>query len=108
MSQRSDLPFGSEFSPSQIELPKLLDLAIAHAGNVKAPQDAIRARFFDGHGGGNIKNQNTLAMNCRPGMKAYGIIDETATLTDLGHALYNLKDELEKLYEALARHILLN
>ena len=30
--QKSDLPFGSEFSPSQIELPALLDLAMTYAG----------------------------------------------------------------------------
>jgi len=28
MMQKSDLPFGSEFSPSQIDLPKLLELAM--------------------------------------------------------------------------------
>lgn len=36
--QKSDLPFGSEFSPSQIELPELLELAMTHAGIVKALQ----------------------------------------------------------------------
>lgn len=35
---KSDLPFGSEFSPSQIDLPELLELAITHAGDVKALQ----------------------------------------------------------------------
>jgi hypothetical protein len=30
MSKKSDLPFGSEFSPSQIELPDLLDIIDAH------------------------------------------------------------------------------
>lgn len=36
--QKSDLPFGSEFSPSQIDLPELLELAMTHAGNVRALQ----------------------------------------------------------------------
>ncbi|MCL4829265.1 MAG: hypothetical protein KJZ95_18005 [Caldilinea sp.] len=69
---------------------------------------AIQARFFSTHGAGNAKNQATLAMNCRLGMKAYGLIDEDANLTDFGRRLYSLKNDESKLYEALARHILLN
>lgn len=38
MMQKSDLPFGSEFSPFQIDLPKLLELAMMHASGVKALQ----------------------------------------------------------------------
>lgn len=108
MVQKSDLPFGSEFSPSQIELPELLDLAMTHAGDVKALQAAIQARFFSMHGAGNAKNQAKLAMNCRLGMKAYGLIDEDANLTDFGRRLHSLRNDESKLYEALARHILLN
>lgn len=108
MMQKSDLPFGSEFSPSQIILPELLDLAIDHAGDVKALQTAIQARFFSTHGGGNAKNQATLAMNCRLGMKAYGLVDNDAHLTAFGRSLYGVKNDESKLYNALARHILLN
>lgn len=108
MVQKSDLPFGSEFSPSQIELPELLDLAMTHAGDVKALEAAIQARFFSMHGAGNAKNQAKLAMNCRLGMKAYGLIDEDANLTDFGRRLHSLRNDESKLYEALARHILLN
>ncbi|MBI5902757.1 MAG: restriction endonuclease [Deltaproteobacteria bacterium] len=108
MAQRSDLPFGSEFSPSQIELPVLLDLAVTHEGDVKALQAAIQAHFFSAHGGGNEKNQKTLAMSCRLGMKAYVLIDENANLTDFGRKLHALKNDEPKLYETLARHILLN
>lgn len=108
MAQPSDLPFGSEFSPSQIELPVLLDLAATHEGDAKAMQASIQARFFSKHGGGDAKNQKTLAMNCRLGLKAYGIIDEDANLTDFGRELHALKDDEPRLYETLARHILLN
>ncbi len=108
MTQKSDLPFGSEFSPSQIELPVLLDLAVAHEGDAKALQAEIQAQFFSTHGGGNAKNQQTLAMNCRLGMKAYGLLDEHANLTDFGRALHAIRDDKTKLYETLGRHILLN
>lgn len=108
MTQKSDLPFGSEFSPSQVDLPTLLDLASVHEGNVEALQSAIQVRFFSAHGGGNEKNRKTLAMNCRLGMKAYGLIDQDAKLTQFGRDLLAIKDSEQKLYEALARHILLN
>lgn len=47
---RSDLPFGSEFSPAQIELRVLLELAYQHGANtvwwiprVHGPQQAVAA-----------------------------------------------------------------
>ena len=108
MAQRSDLPFGSEFSPSQIDLPVLLDMAVTHEGDSKSMQASIQARFFSTHGGGSAQNQKTLAMNCRLGLKAYGLIDEHANLTDFGRELHDLKGDEPKLYETLGRHILLN
>lgn len=108
-SQKSDLPFGSEFSPSQVELPRLLELAHEHEGegDQSALQAAIQAEYFSKHGGGSEKNQRTLAMNCRLGMRAYGLIDEAENLTDFGHALYDLRADVA-LYDKLAAHILLN
>lgn len=106
--QKSDLPFGSEFSPSQIYLPRLLDLADEHAGNQKELQDAIQAEYFSEHGRGDAKNQQTLAMNCRLGMRAYGVIDDTASLTEFGRSLYDIRSDEETLYDKLAAHILLN
>jgi site-specific DNA-methyltransferase (cytosine-N4-specific) len=108
MKQKSDLPFGSEFSPSQVNLPELLELARIHDGNTVALQNAIQSEFFARHGGGSATNQKTLAMNCRLGMKAYGLIDETGNLTDFGNQLCLIKDDSTKLYETLARQILLN
>ena len=44
-------------------------------------------------------------MNCRLGMKAYGLIDENGPTTALGRELYALKTHEAKLYETFARHI---
>lgn len=107
MTQRSDLPFGSEFSPSQVDLRTLLDLAVEHEGDAKALQVAIQARYFSAHSLGNENNQKKLAMNCRLGMKAYGLIDEDANLTVFGRDLNSYKGDEAKLYGVLARHILL-
>lgn len=108
MAPKSDLPFGSEFSPSQIDLATVLELAEAHQGNVAALQLAIEARFFAGHGGGNEQNRKKLAMNCRLGMKAYGLLDDEGKLTELGRTLYRLRNDPPAMYETLARHILLH
>lgn len=108
MSVKSDLPFGSEFSPSQVELPTLLAIVQEHDGQQAAMQDAIQKKFFSKHGGGNPKNQRTLAMNCRLGLRAYGIIDEEAHLTDFGRQLIALSSDEPAMYEALAKHIMLH
>lgn len=105
---KSDLPFGSEFSPSQIDLVELLELAQAYAGDVRALQAAIQTRFFATHGAGSAKNQSTLAMNCRLGMNAYGLIDADGHFTDFGRELYTVRSDTTELYEKLARHILLH
>ena len=42
MSRRGDLPFGSEFSLSQIELPKVLEFAALHGGDWCAFKETIR------------------------------------------------------------------
>lgn len=111
--RHSDLPFGSEFSPSQIELPKLLEIVHAHAGDSDALVDAILNEYFSGHVRGSMerdaaRNRLKLADNCRLGLIAYRIINRDTTLTDFGHHLYDLRYSEAKLYASLARHILLN
>lgn len=108
--KKSDLPFGSEFSPSQIELPHVLKLADEHGGDWHAFEDAVRVTYFDSHGSGDGAgyNRGKLANNTKLGMIAYGIIDRDATLTEFGEELLKLADDEPKLYEALAKHILLN
>jgi len=109
----SDLPFGSEFSPSQIVLPDLLELAHKHSGNWHTLEAAILARWFSKHARGrNDKdakyNRRKLANNCKLGMIAYGVIDRSGNLTDFGKRLHSLRHDEAKLYAELARHILLN
>ncbi|HET7635628.1 MAG TPA: restriction endonuclease [Burkholderiales bacterium] len=110
---RSDLPFGSEFSPSQIDLRGVLNLIVENHGNWRALEAAILANYFSKHAknatGANVAyNKNKLANNCKLGLIAYGIINRDGTFTDFGLTLHALVDDESKLYEALARHILLN
>jgi site-specific DNA-methyltransferase (cytosine-N4-specific) len=109
----SHLPFGSEFSPSQIELPVLLKLAHQHPGNPQALEAAILARYFTKHSGSAAGeaaeyNRAKLANNCKLGMIAFGVIDRAANLTDFGQRLYAIRGNEAQLYKELARHILLN
>jgi hypothetical protein len=111
---RAALPFASEFSPSQIELVRLLELTELHEGNQPALRAAIQAEWFAGHAGtdtdpeAGAKNRKTLAMNCHLGMRAYGIVDQACHLTDIGRRLLSVKADRTALYDTLARHILLN
>lgn len=105
--KKSDLPFGSEFSPSQIELPAVLEMAEIHGGDWKAFEASVRATYFDGHETSDY-NRGKLANNTKLGMIAYGIIDRDANLTEFGQQLLKKKDDDAALYAQLAKHILLH
>jgi len=109
----SDLPFGSEFSPSQIDLAVVLELVQKNEGDVAALEAAILKRYFSGHAKGRedaegTYNRGKLANNCKLGMIAYKVIDRSVNFTPFGKELYELRGDEKKLYSALARHILLN
>lgn len=109
----SDLPFGSEFSPSQIDLPHLLEIIARHEGDPRGLEREILATYFSAHGlaGGKAAgkyNRGKLANNCKLGLIAYGLIDRQARFTPIGKALFDLRKNETDLYAALARHILLS
>jgi site-specific DNA-methyltransferase (cytosine-N4-specific) len=45
--KKSDIPFGSEFSPNQIDLPVVLELAKKHGSDWKAFEAAVRQCYFE-------------------------------------------------------------
>lgn len=104
---KSDLPFGSEFSPNQINLIRVLELAQEHSGDWHALEDAIRREYFDSHPTSEY-NRRKLANNCKLGMIAYGLINRDGSLTELGVQLLSLKETPDRMYALFARHILLN
>lgn len=105
--RKSDLPFGSEFSPSQIDLVRVLELADEHAGDWHTLEDSIRQEYFDSYQTSEY-NRRKLANNCKLGMIAYGVLTRDGVLTDFGEVLLSLKKTPEKMYAVFARHILLN
>ena len=105
---RSDLPFGSEFSPAQIDLPVLLEAAYKHAEDWKAFENAVRDMYFSTYSTSEY-NKNKLANNTKLSMRAYGLIGEKdAVLTDVGRSLYELRSDTTRLYGSFIRHILKN
>lgn len=50
----------------------------------------------------------TVWQNVVSGMGAYGLIDDNGILTDIGSRLYDLRHDLNGLYNALAQHLLNN
>lgn len=105
---RRDIPFGPQFSPEQTPLPDLLGVLESDAGDYARLVRAIRHRFFE-KGSGSSYNKTKKADNTTLALRDYGILDEDkATLTAFGHILVGLRTRPPELYEAFARHILLN
>ena len=105
---RSDLPFGSEFSPQQIDLAVLLELAYGHGADWKAFEAAVCDKYFARHDTSDY-NRLKLANNTKLSMRAYGIIGEQdSTLTAIGESLYVLRADEHALHEEFTRHILKN
>jgi len=111
--QRSDLPFGSEFSPSQIVLADLLELIESSKGDWRALEAAILKHYFSKHASGRAGetgayNRGKLANNCKLGLIAYGIIERSGCFTKFGRHLHDIRKNEQALYRSLARHILLH
>ena len=105
---RSDLPFGSEFSPKQIDLPVLLEMAHKHGPDWKAFETAVRDRYFSAHATSDY-NKGKLANNAKLSLRAYGLIGaKDATLSEIGKELYSVRKDEHVLNESFARHILKN
>jgi len=105
--KKSDLPFGSEFSPSQISLPCVLELANKYKGDWRAFETAVRAKYFEKNKTTDY-NKGKLANNTKLGMIAYGLIDRKVNFTHVGKRLYSLRSNGAELHTDFARHILLN
>jgi hypothetical protein len=108
---KADLPNGSQFSPEQVSLPRLLLMVKAlepdRAAIIQAIVQAFHAQKNDPLG---------LAENTTISMAEYGIVSRPRddqghlSLTEFGRELVALAEEGKDadLYSALARHILLN
>lgn len=102
-----DIPSAQNFSPNEVDLPRVLELVAQHQGDRKVLAEAIRAEFYSDRPMPR-KGQGTVWQNVVTGMTAYGVIDAEGKFTDLGERLYGLRNDDAALYRELARHLLVN
>lgn len=105
--KQSRIPVGSQFSPDLISLSDFINMAVRHSGDKEALRQAVvqtpvRSREYQKP---PTSRQRMLPLEAAV---QYGLLTtETYEATELTRELAQLSDEKE-LYEAFARHILLN
>jgi len=103
--KKSEIPFGAQFSPNQVDLSRLLQIIHDEAGNRGKIAEIIRDEFFATHA---ETQRLKLADNTILALRAYELLDEDgATPSALASDLLELAGTLE-MYEAFAKHILIN
>ena len=108
------LPASGEFSPGQIDLRDVLEIASRLSGRRKEIVEALRLKYFANaaekrqSAAERLEQQQKRANNVLIGLKSYGLFDtETASLTAVAKELLTTKDD-PTLYKAFAAHILKN
>jgi site-specific DNA-methyltransferase (cytosine-N4-specific) len=105
VTKKSEIPFGAQFSPNQVDLPRLLQIIQDNAGNRNGITEAIRDEFFADH---PPAQRWKLADNTVLALRAYELLEaDGATPTALAKDLLAIAHTPE-VYERFARHILVN
>lgn len=108
MRLKSDIPFGSQFSPTQIKLPKVLEILSTRGVADAQFTEEIRLTFFNNHANGDPKQQTELAKNVRLSLRSYGVVNEDDSISEFGKYLISLTGNYNQLVIEFAKHILLN
>jgi hypothetical protein len=104
--KKSEIPFGAQFSPNQVNLPRLLRIIHDNAGDRIKITGAIRDESFATH---SQTQRWKLADNTVLALRAYGLLDEDgATPTALAGELLTIATTPDALYEQFAKHVLIN
>ena len=107
MNRRVDLPFRSKFSTSQVDLADPEGITKISSAGWHAFEDVVRARWLDAHATSGhhwcmVTNYTKL------GIIAYGVIDRSASVTDIKQESLALRSKVEQLYDRLTKHVPLN
>jgi len=104
--KKSEIPFGAQFSPNQVNLPSLLQIIHDCAGDRNRITEAMRDEFFATH---SQTQRWKLADNTVLALRAYGLLSEDGTApTALAGELLAIASTPDALYERFAKHILVN
>lgn len=90
------LPYGTQFSPNQIDLPRLLQLVSENEGTETAPLiDAIVTAFFSDKA---ERERRSIAGNCKNSLVAYGIMETGGGVhfTEFGRQLHSISEEADR------------
>lgn len=106
MTKKSEIPFGAQFSPNQVNLVDILQILHDNAGDRVTITSAIQTAFFTTQA---VDQQWQLADNALLAIRAYGLLeDDGATLTTTATDLFALAENPTVLHERFAYHILTN
>lgn len=107
MAPKSDIPFGGDFSPNEVSLLGVLDLAAAWGGDRAALNDAVRSVYYEDR---EIpeKQKQTLAYNVTLGMEKYGLIQKSGAMTPLALEIYAMRPDELLMHRRFATHILVD
>jgi len=105
MAENKELrvPFTQQFTPEQTPMDKLLLLLDNAKNSCDNLKNLIANSFFS-----NKADPEKLAGNTVISLKIYGIIDKENKLTNFGVELITHRNEIELVYELLAKHILVD
>jgi hypothetical protein len=103
VKKKSDIPFGGNFSPNEVDLAEVLTLAEHKNGDRAGLEAAVLATYYADR---PIERPDKLAYNVVLGMTKYGLLTEDGSLTPLAEELLHLRDDATALHRAFARHIL--
>jgi len=106
VTKKSEIPFGAQFSPNQVDLPDVLQIIHEHMGDRDKITEAIRDKFFADH---SPTQRWKLADNTVLALRAYGLLDKDGAMpTTLAGELLSIASLPAIFYERFARHILVN
>ena len=97
------VPFTQQFTPEQTPMENLLVLLENSKNSSQEIKALIANNFFK-----DKADPEKLAGNTIISLKTYGIIDKENKITEFCQELISKKNEIERVYELFAKHILLN
>jgi site-specific DNA-methyltransferase (cytosine-N4-specific) len=105
MSENNEIrvPFTQQFTPEQTPMENLLILLENSKKSSQELKILIANSFFK-----DKADPEKLAGNTIISLKTYGIINKDNTLSEFGLLLISNKNEMERVYEIFAKHILIN
>jgi site-specific DNA-methyltransferase (cytosine-N4-specific) len=106
VARKSDIPSAQNFSPKEIDLDVVLGFADSVGGSRARFEAEIRKKYYDPKTTTAAAQKPKMAYNVANGMEQYGLVNKDGSLTAVGKELFALLPDMDKVYDRLAKHIL--